>query len=71
MFKISLGAELDEWREILESVDFLVETEEKRKIRNTIEKLSQNYQETFKDSFVKKNDAEEIKSSSIRRLGSR
>ena len=68
IFKIFPGTEMNEWREALATFDFLADTEEKRTIKNRVEKLSEKYQKAFKDLFIKENDAE-INSMPIRRLG--
>ncbi len=55
IFKIFPGAEMDQWREKLEKVDFIADTEEKRTIRNRIEKLSKIYSKAFDECFLNKN----------------
>ncbi|MEN9449968.1 MAG: hypothetical protein RJA83_582 [Pseudomonadota bacterium] len=65
IFKIFPGAEMDQWREKLAKVDFIAETEEKRAIRNRIEKLSEKYQKGFDKCFLNKNVDENQSAPSI------
>ena len=58
---------MDQLRETLAKCNFLPSIEEKRTTKSKIEKLSEDYHKTFKDFFIKENDAK-INSMPTRRL---
>lgn len=66
IFKIVPGIEMDQWREALQKIDFLTDTDEKQSIKNRVETLSKEYQDAFKKFFIKEDHVDNNSSFSRR-----
>lgn len=69
IFRIFPAKEMNKWQKALENVDFVADTENRKMIRNRIEKLSESYKEAFDKYFPIKKNVDENKSTSNVRLG--